>query len=138
MLRMTTTAIRITGVDFAYVPVTDFDAAKHFYGEVLGLKQSKQYGKMPGGEFETGTLTLQILQAEAFGQQFNRNPNPIALHVDDVHEARAQLESQGIEFLGETMDSGVCHMAVFHDPDGHALMLHHRYAPPEARPPGIV
>ena len=137
MLGMTTTAIRITGVDFAYVPVTDFDAAKHFYGDVLGLKQSKQYGKMPGGEFETGTLTLQILQAEAFGQQFNRNPNPIALHVDDVHEARALLESQGIEFLGETMDSGVCHMAVFHDPDGHALMLHHRYAPPEARPPGI-
>jgi predicted lactoylglutathione lyase len=39
---------------------------------------------------------------------------------------RAQLESQGIEFLGETMDSGVCHMAVFQDPDGHALMLHHR------------
>ena len=89
MLGMTTTAIRITGVDFAYVPVTDFDAAKHFYRDVLGLEQSKQYGKMPGGEFETGTLTLQILQAEEFGQQFNRNPNPIALHVDDVHEARA-------------------------------------------------
>ena len=134
MLGMTTTAIRITGVDFAYVPVTDFDAAKHFYGDVLGLKQSKQYGKMPGGEFETGTLTLQILQAEAFGQQFNRNPNPIALHVDDVHEARAQLESQGIEFLGETMDSGVCHMAFFRDPDGNQLVLHHRYAPRTATP----
>src|SRR2546429_4199232 len=137
MLGMTTTAIRITGVDFAYVPVTDFDAAKHFYGDVLGLKQSKQYGRMPGGEFETGTLTLQILQAEAFGQEVNRNPNPIALHVDDVHRARAQLESKGIEFLGETMDSGVWHMPVFQDPDGHARMLHHRYAAPEARPPGI-
>ncbi len=95
MLDMTTTPIRITGVDFAYIPVTDFDTAKRFYGEVLGLQQSKQYGKMPGGEFETGTLTLQILQAEAFGQHFNRNRNPIALHVDDVHEARAQLESLG-------------------------------------------
>jgi len=79
MLDMTTTPIRITGVDFVYVPVSDFDRAKRFYGEVLGLPQSKQYGKMPGGEFETGTLTLQILQADAFGQQFNRNPNPIAL-----------------------------------------------------------
>ena len=137
MLAMTSRAIRITGVDFACIPVTDFEAAKRFYGDVLGLEQSKQYGKMPGGEFETGTLTLQILQPEAFGQQFNRNPNPIALRVDDVHETRAQLESQGIEFLGETMDSGVCHMAVFQDPDGHALMLHHRYAAPEARPPGI-
>jgi predicted enzyme related to lactoylglutathione lyase len=134
---MTDTPIHITGVDFAYIPVTDFAVAKRFYSEVLGLTQSKQYGRMPGGEFETGTLTLQILQAEAFGQQFNRSPNPIALHVDDVHQARAQLESHGIEFLGETMDSGVCHMAFFRDPDGHALMLHHRYAPPEARPPGL-
>jgi catechol 2,3-dioxygenase-like lactoylglutathione lyase family enzyme len=134
---MTTNAIRITGVDFAYVPVTDFEAAKHFYGNVLGLEQSKQYGKMPGGEFETGTLTLQLLQAEAFGQKFNRNPNPIALRVEDVHQARAELESQGIEFLGETLDSGVCHMAFFRDPDGHALMLHHRYALPDARPAGL-
>ena len=134
---MTGTPIGITGVDFAYIPVADFDAAKRFYGEVLGLEQSKQYGKMPGGEFETGTLTLQILQAEAFGQQFNRNPNPIAFHVGDVQQARTQLESQGVKFLGETIDSGVCHMAPFQDPDGHALMLHHRYAPPEARPPGV-
>jgi hypothetical protein len=32
------------------------------------------------------------------------------------------------------MDSGVCHMAHFRDPDGNALMLHHRYAPKDARP----
>ena len=85
----------------------------------------------------SGTLTVQLLQAEAFGQQFNRSPNPIALHVDDVEEARKELEAHGIEFLGDTMDSGVCHMAIFQDPDGHVLMLHHRYAPPEARSPGI-
>ena len=129
--------LRITGVDFAHIPVTDFETARRFYGEVLGLEQSKQYGRMPGGEFETGTLTLQVLQSGAFGQQFNRSPNPLALHVDDVPVARAELESRGVEFLGETMDSGVCHMAVFQDPDGNALMLHHRYAPPEARPPGL-
>jgi catechol 2,3-dioxygenase-like lactoylglutathione lyase family enzyme len=133
----TTTGTLVKGVDFAYVPVTDFEAASRFYGEVLGLPMSKHYGKMPGGEFETGTLTLQILEAEAFGQKFNRNPNPLALHVDDVHAAREQLEAQGIEFLGETMDSGVCHMAFFQDPDGHVLMFHHRYAPPDARSPGI-
>jgi catechol 2,3-dioxygenase-like lactoylglutathione lyase family enzyme len=89
MLAMTSTAIRITCADFAYIPVTDFGAVKRFYGDVLGLEQSKQYGKMPGGEGGTGTLTLQILQPEAFGQHFHRNPNPIALHVEDVHEACA-------------------------------------------------
>ena len=128
-------AIQVTHVDFYYMPVTDFERAKRFYTETLVLEQSKSYGKRPGGEFETGNLTLQILQAEAFGLQFNASPNPIALHVDDVHEARAALEAQGITFVPDTMDSGVCHMAFFQDPDGHALMLHHRYAP-EASPPG--
>ena len=69
------------------------------------------------------------MQADAFGQEFERSPNPIALRVEDVEAARAELESRGVEFSGETIDSGVCHMAFFHDPDGNALMLHHRYAP---------
>jgi predicted enzyme related to lactoylglutathione lyase len=53
----------------------------------------------------------------------------IALHVDDVEAARQELEGKGIEFQGETFDTGVCHMAFFADPDGNNLMLHHRYAP---------
>ena len=56
----------------------------------------------------------------------------LALHVDDVAAARAELEAKGVEFLGETFDTGVCHMAFFEDPDGNALMLHHRYAPRES------
>ena len=44
--------------------------------------------------------------------------------------ARAELEGQGIAFHGETIDSGVCHMAHFSDPDGNTLMFHNRYAPP--------
>jgi predicted enzyme related to lactoylglutathione lyase len=119
----------IQGVDFFYVPVRDFEAAGRFYGEVLGLPQTAAYGSRPGGEWETGNLTLQLLQAEAFGLEFARSPNPIALRVDDVEVARAELEARGVEFSGETIDSGVCHMAHFHDPDGNALMLHHRYAP---------
>ncbi len=53
----------------------------------------------------------------------------IALHVEDVATARAELEEKGIEFIGETFDTGVCHMAFFNDPDGNDLMLHHRYSP---------
>jgi predicted enzyme related to lactoylglutathione lyase len=55
----------------------------------------------------------------------------LALHVEDVAAARAQLESQGVAFMGDTIDTGVCHMALFTDPDGNDLMLHHRYAPYE-------
>jgi len=121
--------MKITGVDFAYIPTTDIDRAVDFYGNVLGLPESARYGQRPGVEFETGTLTLAVIQTDAFGIEFERNPNAIALRVDDVPQARDELESKGIEFVADTIDSGVCHMASFHDPSGNALLLHHRYAP---------
>src|ERR1051325_5295778 len=74
----------ISGVDFVMVPVSDWDRARQFYGEVLELEQSKAYGERPGGEFETGTLTLQIMDPSGFGMQPAKpTENPIALHVDD-------------------------------------------------------
>jgi predicted enzyme related to lactoylglutathione lyase len=86
----------VTGVDFAVVPTEDFDSAVEFYGEVLSLPCSARYGRMPGAEFETGTLTLAVLEAKAFGLEFNPNTNGIALRVDDVQAARAELESRGV------------------------------------------
>ena len=124
----------IGGVDFVYVPTRSFDTAVQFYGEVLGLPCSARYGKMPGAEFETGNLTLNVLNAERMGLEHHAVGNPVALHVDDVAAARAELEGKGVSFSGDIFDTGVCHMAFFADPDGNALMLHHRYAPrtPEA------
>ncbi len=123
------TATTVTGVDFVTVFVKDYPAAQKFYGEVLGLEQSKDYEKIPAGEYETGSLTLQVMDAAAIGRDFEPSGHPIAFHVEDVEAARARLESHGVEFLAETMDSGVCHMAFFRDPDGNALMFHNRYAP---------
>lgn len=121
--------MNVTGVDFTTIFVKDYEAAVAFYGSTLGLEHSADYGKIPGGEFETGNLTLQVMDAAAIGREFQPSTHPIALHVDDVAAARAELEGQGVDFFGETMDSGVCHMAPFGDPDGNVLMLHHRYAP---------
>jgi predicted enzyme related to lactoylglutathione lyase len=84
---------------------------------------------MPAGEFETGNLTLAVMQSEAFGVEFRANNHPIEFHVDDVAAARAELESRGVTFRGEILDSGVCHQSFFSDPDGNALAIHHRYAP---------
>jgi predicted enzyme related to lactoylglutathione lyase len=119
----------VTGTDFVTVFVKDYPAAKQFYGELLGLENSVEYGKTPGGEFETGTLTLQLMDAEAIGRPFEPSTHPIAFHVEDVEATRSELESRGVAFLAETIDSGVCHMAIFSDPDGNVLMLHNRYAP---------
>ena len=121
--------MQVEGTDFAAVFVTDYPRAVEFYGGTLGLEQSQEYGRIPGGEFETGNLTLQILDAAAVGREFAPSGSPIALRVADVADARAELEGAGVEFLGETIDSGVCHQAPFKDPDGNVLILHHRYAP---------
>jgi len=121
--------MNITGVDFIAIPTRDFAKADEFYGDVLGLERSIRWGNMPAGEFETGSLTIAIMQSDAFGIEFQRHSHPVALHVTDVQEARKELEGKGVEFPADTMDSGVCHMAHFHDPDGNALMLHSRYKP---------
>jgi catechol 2,3-dioxygenase-like lactoylglutathione lyase family enzyme len=121
--------MEISGVDFVTVPTRDFEKADEFYGDVLGLRRSKRWGDRPAGEFETGTLTIAVMQSDAFGIEFQPHSHPIALHVADVAAARAELEGKGIAFAADTLDSGVCHMAFFSDPDGNALMLHHRYAP---------
>jgi catechol 2,3-dioxygenase-like lactoylglutathione lyase family enzyme len=126
--------VNVTGVDFICIPTRDFEQAEAFYGDVLGLERSKQWGSMPAREFETGSLTIAVMQSDAFGIEFAHHSHPVALHVDDVEAARKELEEKGVDFDADTMDSGVCHMAYFRDPDGNALMLHHRYAPPDARP----
>ena len=118
----------VTGVDFIAVPTQDFEKAEAFYGDVLGLERSKQWGEMPAREFETGSLTIAVMQLDAFGQEFARHTAPIALQVDDVEAARKELEAKGVEFRGDIIDSGVCHQAIFEDPDGNALDIHHRYA----------
>jgi catechol 2,3-dioxygenase-like lactoylglutathione lyase family enzyme len=119
----------VTGTDFVTVATKDIDAAVDFYGTVLGLPESARWGQMPAVEFETGNLTIAVMQSDAFGIEFQANNHPIALRVDDVEAARAELESRGVEFKGDTIDSGVCHQALFEDPDGNLLDIHHRYAP---------
>jgi catechol 2,3-dioxygenase-like lactoylglutathione lyase family enzyme len=118
----------VSGVDFISVPTRDYPAAAAFYRNVLGLRCSAEYERVPGGEFETGSLTLQVIDAEAIGREFHPHRFPIALYVEDIEAARAELESRGVSFK-HVLDSGVCHMAFFEDPDGNAFLLHHRYAP---------
>ena len=123
----------ISGVDFVAIPTRDLAEAVRFYEETLGLRLSVHIPDRGFAEFEPGDVTFSVYESERIGMPFTANTNPFALHVDDVAAARAALEEQGVAFHGETLDTGVCHMAFFNDPDGNALMLHHRYAPREPR-----
>jgi predicted enzyme related to lactoylglutathione lyase len=114
------------------VPTRDLARAVAFYGDTLGLRCSVHRPERNFAEFETGNLTLNVLDPERMGiGAFQPNVNAVALHVGDVAAARRRLEEQGVSFAGDIFDTGVCHMAFFADPDGNALMLHHRYAPRE-------
>jgi len=123
----------ITGTDFLILGSTDVDRSVKFYDEVLGLERGKQWGNMPGHEFETGNLTIAVIQSDAFGLEFKPNTNPLEFRVEDFDAAKSELESKGVEFRGDTIDSGVCYQAFFQDPDGNMLGIHHRYA--EGAPP---
>ena len=126
---MTVTDRLVSGVDFVSVPTHDLDAAAAFYGDTLGLTRSAYRPDRGFAEFETGNLTLSIINPEKMGMEHHVSRNAIALHVDDMEAARHRLTEAGVTFIGDTFDTGVCHMAFFADPDGNALMLHHRYEP---------
>ena len=120
----------VTGCDFVSVPTQDLERAVAFYGSTLGLPRSVYRPDRNFAEFETGDVTLTVVDPRRMGiGDFKPNANHLALHVEDVAAARSQLEERGVSFMGDTFDTGVCHMAFFTDPDGNALMLHHRYAP---------
>lgn len=117
----------ITVVDFVGIPTQDLSAAVVFYRDVLGLTNSVHQPSF--AEFETGNVTLSVFDPSQMGMEFNVNRNAVALHVDDIEAARSVLAERGVAFFGDTFDTGVCHMAMFADPDGNTLMLHSRYAP---------
>ncbi len=116
--------VAITKLDFVGIPTQDAERARRFYAETLGLRPD------PKSEYEfwVGETCLAIWEPEKQGMPFQPQKNAhLALHVDDIAAARAELEGQGVTFLGDTFDTGVCHMALFTDPDGNDLMLHHRH-----------
>jgi catechol 2,3-dioxygenase-like lactoylglutathione lyase family enzyme len=120
--------VQVERVDFLSIASQDIERSRRFYLETLGLPLDRE---VPTGGFEVtcGQVTLAVWDPREIDVPFAPNPNDIALRVPDVAATRAELEAKGVQFVGETLDTGVCHMAFFHDPDGNALMLHRRYAP---------
>ena len=119
--------ITVERIDFISVPCQDIERSRKFYVETLGLPFDRD--TPTGFEVTAGQVTLGVWDPTTADLPFIPTLNPPALRVANVQEARAELEAAGVTFRGETIDTGVCHMAFFHDPDGNALMLHRRYAP---------
>ena len=117
-------------LEVVVIGVSDVDRAKTFY-EKLGWRLDADFAN---GDFRVVQLTPHNSRCSIIFGKGVTSPKPgavksLTLAVDDIEAARTELEGKGIEFMGETFDTGVCHMAFFSDPDGNDLMLHHRYAP---------
>ena len=117
--------MNVEQVDFVTVPTRDARRAVAFYRDVLGLAESAY----TEAEVEAPNVTLSFWSPEDQGVEFKPNEAGFAIRVADVAEARRELEAKGVEFMGETFDSSVCHMGFFKDPDGNVVILHRRYAP---------
>ncbi len=118
--------MEITKLDFVAVPSQDAERARSFYVDTLGLRPDDN----AQSDVWVGETCIGIWEPEKLGMPFAPQKNGhLSLHVDDVEAARAELEAKGVEFAGETLDTGVCHIALFTDPDGNDLMLHNRYKP---------
>jgi catechol 2,3-dioxygenase-like lactoylglutathione lyase family enzyme len=123
--------VQVERTDFLSVPVTNIERSRRFYRETLGIEEIVPDNSFP--EFQLGeNVSLYLIDPTKVGRDFEGpSRGAIAVRVPDVTAARAELESKGVEFRGDTFDTGVCHMAFFTDPDGNELMLHRRYAPHE-------
>ena len=116
----------IRKLDFVAVPSTDPERSRSFYVDTLGLREDAR----ARFDFWVGDTCCGIYEPVQYGMEFQpQRLSPLALRVDDVETTKAELEAKGVQFNGETLDTGVCHMAFFVDPDGNQLILHHRYAP---------
>lgn len=121
--------IDVERVDYVRVPVTDMEAATHFYGELLGLPSNPNSPDEDWVEYEAGNVTLVVMTPHTHEYEFTQlPPATIALRVPDVAAARAALESAGLE-VGEMWDSGRCRGVGVTDPAGNRILLHRRYAP---------
>jgi catechol 2,3-dioxygenase-like lactoylglutathione lyase family enzyme len=114
----------ITKIDFVAIPSQDSARSVSFYRETLGFRPD-EHAQV---EFWVGETCFGIWEPERLGMPFAPQKNGhIAFHVDDIEATRAELEVKGVTFLADTLDTGVCKMAFFNDPDGNDLMLHQRY-----------
>ncbi len=116
--------MKIRGTDFVVYQVSDIARAAAFYRETLGLPQEVCSEEYQWAEFNCGNVTLSLHGGQKIPEW--TAGGRIALAVDDVFAACAELKSKGVRFETEPTDYSVCRAAVILDPDGNAVIIHRR------------
>jgi predicted enzyme related to lactoylglutathione lyase len=108
-------------VKLSWFSVNDFEGAKKFYGNVLGLKktfEAPHWAEFAGAE---GEESIGI----AVNPHAGKEPGAtIVLQVEDIERERKRLETGGVKFEGKIEEiPGIVRLATFRDPSGNRLQL---------------
>lgn len=118
--------MKIKGIDFVFLNVSNFKKSLRFYQKVLGLKKTSEY-KGAWAEFDAGNVTLAIgVYGKGPNAKHRKNSISVALAVSNVEDAVKELKKKGIKIVQPMREHGVCFMAMVADPDGNELILHKR------------
>lgn len=117
--------MKVLGADFVALEVSDLNKAIEFYRDVLGLELEGHWPDVPWAEFKVSPITLALTEPPQ-GRDLATGGS-LALAVEDVATAIAELKEAGVNVLLEPFDSSVCHYALIADPDGNVLGIHRRH-----------
>lgn len=116
--------MKIRATDFVMLKVADFAAVARFYREVLGLRQEIYSEEHGWAEFDCGNVTL-VLHRDAAAIAAGRAMR-LALAVEDISAAHAEVKARNIAVLCPPVDHGCCQHLELADPEGNVVILHHR------------
>ncbi|MCB1081623.1 MAG: VOC family protein [Chlamydiia bacterium] len=122
---MTTTKKKLAkGVALSAVTVSSLEETKRIFCDLLGLEVKEHDEKFKwmelGGE-EGGLVGF----GEPMAEDMKAGTNAVvSISVENVAEARAFLESNEVQFLGDTVEiPGEVKLAMFADKDGNQYFL---------------
>jgi catechol 2,3-dioxygenase-like lactoylglutathione lyase family enzyme len=103
--------------------VRDLDRSIDWFRDVLGFEEVFKAAEVGWAEVTSSVsgVTIGLGQNEEVDGRGGTTP---VFGVTDIDEARAELESKGVRFDGETQEiPGMVKLATFFDPDDNSYML---------------
>ncbi len=125
--------VKVKALNHVGIRVSDANRTKEFYARVLGLPMMERPNFPFGGAwYGIGHNMIHVIESRDTGRKIDPTSPHIALDVDDLDEAKAELERLGIEYLDGSAASAVIGNAErrltgrqlwFLDPDGNTIEL---------------
>ena len=120
---MSTTRLKVTGINHVVLHVADVERSKRFYIEVLGFEDRNMTGgpSMKASFLRCGSQGLDLFEVSSGDAHGGEEMNHMALCVaaDDLDEIVAALSKNGIE----TSDRTPRNTVFISDPDGHRIEM---------------